>query len=712
MCRRLCGGLHRVPIHRNQQAVAANAVRKQENIDRLVAQGKAEFGDQGYAYLTYAYDEYLGGTVERYGLEATAEMYDITKAADITNVRTIKINYCRLMLNTEPLTSRLFGLSYDEMTYHGYCYDVENDFHGIAYLYGWAGLACLLAFLGYFLVIIVCALIRNARRYFTVEAGACGIALCTALAHIYNTAGVLRRPNASLSLPDSGIHLVPDLYQRLRRLKGELICPKKTLPARAARADAAEVSDDPSDPAAADGHPILLDGPARYEQHDHIAAALRRIRRCVRARVCDLVAQKVYGIAIAACAFLLVGHCISCFIVGYQRIVYDLTNFVRVVQMPLFVLCFISFLRANNKCYRAFETGLMLNFWIITASVVVSVLTHTSSATYQSTNVGILGWYSFGNAQSAIMSILAPIVILLCYRRKNFLLFTVTSVAALAQLYLMGTRLAFFSIAVAALGVPVVLVLTGKARTSKRYIAVLVLILIACCATYKQSPMYINQNRYNEAMSYKQNDAERMIKRAEGNKTGTSTVTPEERYHALCTIYNFYSPNMCQRFGTARVMSAYGYSDQVTDITATRHRKIVFCEMLLDEQPFTSRLFGMELGRMAFDGEIYDVENDFHGICFLYGWVGLAMMVAFIGYFLYLIVKCLIKDFRKYFTVEAGAFGIGLCLCLVYAYFTAGVLRRPNASIYMSVLLAVVYYLTQMRSEQPDALPDGEEKRA
>ena len=214
------------------------------------------------------------------------------------------------------------------------------------------------------------------------------------------------------------------------------------------------------------------------------------------------------------------------------------------------------------------------------------------------------------------------------------------------------------------------------------------------------------------SMSYKQNDAERMIKRAEGNKDGTSTVTPEERYHALCTIYNFYSPNMCQRFGTARVMSAYGYSDQVTDITATRHRKIVFCEMLLDEQPFTSRLFGMELGRMAFDGEIYDVENDFHGICFLYGWVGLAMMVAFIGYFLYLIVKCLIKDFRKYFTVEAGAFGIALCLCLVYAYFTAGVLRRPNASIYMSVLLAAVYYLTQMRSEQPDALPDGEEKRA
>ena len=86
---------------------------------------------------------------------------------------------------------------------------------------------------------------------------------------------------------------------------------------------------------------------------------------------------------------------------------------------------------------------------------------------------------------------------------------------------------------------------------------------------------------------------------------------------------------------------------------------------------------------MAFDSARFMTwRTIFHGICFLYGWEGLAMMVAFIGYFLYLIVKCLIKDFRKYFTVEAGAFGIGLCLCLVNAYFTFAVRWwRPNALI-------------------------------
>lgn len=420
--------------------------------------------------------------------------------------------------------------------------------------------------------------------------------------------------------------------------------------------------------------------------------------------------KKVYGIAAGACAFVLIGHVIACSVKGYLDPVHDLTNFIRVVQMPLFVLCFISFLRANKKCYAAVETGLIVNFWIISVTLVISVVTNTAAATYTNSGIGLLGWFSTSNAQSAVVSMLAPIVIVLCYRKRSFWLFCLTTAAAFAQLYFLGTRLAFLAIAATAVGLPLVLILTKNTRTSKRYMAVLVLALVVCCAFYKQSPMYINQNRYNVAMSSKQSDAEVMIRRTTGSSTDVSNADPAERYHALSTIYNFYAPKMCERFGTARVMSAYDYSSQVTDITATRHRKIVFCSMLMDEHPFISRIFGMELSRMAFDGDIYDVENDFHGIYFLYGWAGLALMVAFVVYFLYLIAKYLVQDFRKYFTLEAGAYGISLCLCLIYAYCTAGMLRRPNASVYMSVLLAVVYYLTQMRSEQPDALPDGEEK--
>lgn len=410
--------------------------------------------------------------------------------------------------------------------------------------------------------------------------------------------------------------------------------------------------------------------------------------------------KKAYGIAAAACAFLLLGHCLACYVKGYLDPVSDLTNFARVIQMPLFVFCFISCLRANDKCYRAIEIGLIINFWLISVSVVASILTGTVNATYQESNFGILGWFATTNAQSAVMSILTPIVITLCYRRKNLLLFLLTTVAGFAQLYFLGTRLAFLAIGVAFVGLIIVMFLTHD--VSKRYIAVLTVCFAVCCAFIKVSPMYQNQNRYTDAMASKQGDAAVMMERASDDEDD-----PEAHYRALRVIYLYYSKNLCQRYGVDKVMEQYGYTSQISKITATRHQKIVFCDMLLDEHPWISRVFGMELSRMQFDGNIYDVENDFHGIYFLYGWVGLILMLAFIGYFIYLIIRALLHNFQKYFTIEAGAFGMALCLALLYAYNTAGVLRRPNSSFYLSVILAVVYYLIELR-QYPEAVSEKE----
>lgn len=410
--------------------------------------------------------------------------------------------------------------------------------------------------------------------------------------------------------------------------------------------------------------------------------------------------KKAYGVAAAACVFLLLGHCLACYIKGYLDPVSDLTNFVRVIQMPLFAFCFISFLRANDQCYRAIETGLILNFWIISVSVAASVLTGTGNPTYQESGYGILGWFATSNAQSSVMSILTPIVITLCYRRKNLPLFLLTAVASFAQLYFLGTRLAFLAMGVALVGLVIVMFLTHD--VSKRYIAVLAVCFVVCCAFIKVSPMYQNQNRYNDAMASKQGDAAVMMKRASGDEDD-----PDAHYRALRVIYLYYNKNLCNRYGVGKVMDKYGYTSQISEVTATRHQKIVFCDMLLDEHPWISRVFGMELSRMQFDGNNYDVENDFHGIYFLYGGVGLILMLAFIGYFLYLIVRALLRDFKKYFTIEAGAFGMALCLALLYAYNTAGVLRRPNSSFYLSVILAVVYYLIELRP-YPEAVSEKE----
>ena len=82
------------------------------------------------------------------------------------------------------------------------------------------------------------------------------------------------------------------------------------------------------------------------------------------------------------------------------------------------------------------------------------------------------------------------------------------------------------------------------------------------------------------------------------------------------------------------------------------------------------------------------------------------MMLAFLFWFLYHIFRALLRNFRQYFTIEAGAIGMSLCMALIYAYCTAGVLRRPNSSFYLSVLLAAAYFLTELRYYP--SLPGGE----
>ena len=110
-----------------------------------------------------------------------------------------------------------------------------------------------------------------------------------------------------------------------------------------------------------------------------------------------------------------------------------------------------------------------------------------------------------------------------------------------------------------------------------------------------------------------------------------------------------------------------------------------------------SHLFGLELGDMTYLRENYDLENDFHGISMLYGWAGLALLGLFLFYFIGLIIWALAKNAKRYYTLAAGGYGIALLMGLMHAYATAGVLRRPNASFYLSIILAVIYFLVMIR---------------
>ena len=176
-------------------------------------------------------------------------------------------------------------------------------------------------------------------------------------------------------------------------------------------------------------------------------------------------------------------------------------------------------------------------------------------------------------------------------------------------------------------------------------------------------------------------------------------------------IYHGYLSGMVQHFGYDRVMEKYDYTLDAAILGDWRIEKLSFCELLMEDGSGMQHLFGLNLldmreyvkngvkneetGKWEDGYQIFDVENDFHGIYFLLGIVGLALMLVFLLYFGVRALLRVIRDFRTYFTVDMIAFVGAYVFSLLHAYFTVSVLRRNNASVYLGLVLACLWYLTR-----------------
>lgn len=432
--------------------------------------------------------------------------------------------------------------------------------------------------------------------------------------------------------------------------------------------------------------------------------------------------KQVYYIAAAVCVAIAAGHVYACLQLpdGYVSPIQDLTNYVRVVQMPLLAICLITFLRQNEETFAAIQRSLTGVLLMILAVEILCMVTNTDYGTYTD-GIGTIGWFSNTNSQSNNLCILVPISLAwqLVQEKRNMPLFWVTAMLSFAALYFFGTRLAYLGIYATCIGLSFTIFLVRR-RDWKIATALLgIAILATALMTY--SPMVehmrVNGGIQNERQGYINmqigddlEEVKALIQKVPGNSGNSSSseekgMTEEERQQLiedLTPVYEHYVSDFVEIFGAEKTMEMFNYSIDVHDFSAIRPKKLMFAQMLMNDSPVSSQIFGLNLARFTVGENIYDVENDFHGLYYLYGWVGLGAYLLFLAYFVYLIIWALIKNARKYYTPEAAAYGIAFLMCLAHAYNTAGVIRRPNASIYLSVILAVFYYLVRLKSyDQP-----------
>ncbi len=421
--------------------------------------------------------------------------------------------------------------------------------------------------------------------------------------------------------------------------------------------------------------------------------------------------RTIYYTAAAVALIIGAGHVFASLQFGYADPFGDLTNYVRVLLMPFTAIALISAMKANKAAYEALKKAMVTVLFIIIAVELAASVSGTEPHTYAD-GEGFIGWFANTNSQSAILTAAAPVAVLYVYEKKGWrsLHFIATLILACLALSLFGTRLCYAGMAAMTLGLAASIIIIRPKNCLRALSFIFAAVLFTCAIPL--SPMVRHQTKYNDFQSERQENVDNILSRPPASDTsqesapaepdsGTDTApTKKELIERLTPIYEFYAADFVAIFGIEETIEMFDYTSDIYKITATRPKKLIFAQLLMENSPPSSLFFGIELSRFTVDDAIYDVENDLHGIYYLYGAVGLAAMLAFIGYFIYLIGEALVRDRRRYFTLDAAAWGISLVMCLGHVYCTAGVLRRPGASVYLAAILAAVYFLTRIADKE------------
>ena len=411
--------------------------------------------------------------------------------------------------------------------------------------------------------------------------------------------------------------------------------------------------------------------------------------------------KRVYLITVGVLAAFWCAHVLACLRVGYADPMTDLTNYVCVAQLPIYTLALITLLRAAGDFPALLEKTLAVSLWIIAGISVLAVLTGTNNPTYPKFNVGVCAWFALPNSQSGIYGVLTLVTVLSALRERRPWIASLRCVVGFVLLFLLGTRLAYAEIFAITLVFIVAMILTKT--LDKRLLCVVAALAILSAALYHQSPMFQNRQTLSEVTDQQQEDADETIEQTPPPPIEYDWLPDAEE--PIDMLYREYQPLMIHRFGLEPVKAAFGYTDDVEKLGDLRLCKILFCRMAMDELPLTSRLFGFELATTLYEDGIFDVENDFHGMYFLYGIVGLALTIVYLGYFAVRALLRIVREPKQYLTLPVCAYSTSALILVINAYFTASVLRRPNASVYLSVALAVLWLLTEQKHA-----PDGKEQ--
>lgn len=417
------------------------------------------------------------------------------------------------------------------------------------------------------------------------------------------------------------------------------------------------------------------------------------VELCRRRRYKLLVALLIAGVF---CAL----HVLNGIRVGDYDMAEDVAYMLRVAQMPVLALCFMAYITDEQRAERT-EHGLLIAAAILMATLVTSSLTGTATPTYQD-GIGISGWVIKINCNSAsiILSVLAVFSVLYTLKNKPLYLTLTMIVGSAVFLIANGTKACYLTLLLLCICASAMIVLTwldgdrGEHRRDAAVLALLVSVCVLSIVFYRYTPCYAE--KANVAYTQTKYEAYYDMKYPSLHN-GSSDIpeenTPEWQLYIHDMYANFIPEDVRERFGMFRIVRQYGHTDDVGTLMNVRTLKRNYAELVWSETDTLTKLVGFQHSEMNTSGGLtYDLENDWPAIKYYYGYIGLALYIGFIAIVVAIFLLRLIKDFRGAINMRNMGYAMILALELGLAQYSGALLRRPNASFYLAVTLAMLYY--------------------
>ena len=438
--------------------------------------------------------------------------------------------------------------------------------------------------------------------------------------------------------------------------------------------------------------------------------------------------KKVYYIFYGVVGAYWILHMVNCFRISYQSPMSDCANFLRAVQMPALTISFITLLKKSSRMSKRIQIGFLINIVIILAVIALSYLTGMPEYTYGNyLKIGVMGWFGVHNAQSAIVMLLVPLALYFVYKLQNKCFFFISAIACFGLLFFTGTRLTFYSIFIVAAAFLFLMAINRKKQWFYYAVFLATIVIGVTCINY--SPMYQrNQMQVKSYDNYQDEIGSKAMAESESESQQRTETIPVKQEDTTVTtntavqdstsdiknynsIYNNlaggFLADLIDHFGIEKVAAAYDYSTDTEVLLNARTKKLVFAKLSWEQQDFITKCVGYEYSTLLTDKEIYTPENDFPSLFYFFGYIGTGLYLAFILYFVVLIIRQMLKGLRNVFSMESGVICVTFLLLLGAAQLSGNVLFRPNVSIYLSIILAYLYYYFKYHDEKSISSTEG-----